>query len=205
MGEKEQGFASSVVPTVEEKAITQQQLDAANESTGLGLSSPQSEGDEGQAMTSDGKELYGVPADVTKKGEVHHARFEKQEGDETEKGAARARSTLRKHLSVKAGNKQWTVPAPAPLIDPHGFGDPVCDEFFEHVWLAAAVRNTEIYRKVFRATPDDLGNGHALPPRTVFAHYLAVTTWKQYKEFVAHHERLQKPVCGISFATRRDC
>jgi phospholipase D1/2 len=36
---------------------------------------------------------------------------------------------------------------------------------------------TEIYRKVFHAIPDDL-----------------VTTWKQYKEFVSHHERLNKPV-----------
>lgn len=125
-------------------------------------------------MTSDGKELYGVPADATKRGDVHHARFEKQEEDETEKGAVRARSALRKDLSAKVGNKQWSVPAPAPLIDPHGFGDPVCDEFFEHVWLAAAVRNTEIYRKVFHATPDDLGNRSALNPlRTIITHCLA--------------------------------
>ena len=113
-------------------------------------------------MTSDGKELYGVPAGFTKRGDVHHAHFDKQEGDETEKGAVKARSALRKNLSVKVGNKQWAAPAPAPLIDPHGFDDPVCDEFFEHVWLAAAVRNTEIYRKVFHATPDDLGNRPAL-------------------------------------------
>jgi hypothetical protein len=37
---------------------------------------------------------------------------------------------------------------------------------------------TEIYRKVFHAVPDDL-----------------VSTWKQYKEFILHHERLNKPVC----------
>jgi len=41
------------------------------------------------------------------------------------------------------------------------------------------VHNTEIYRKVFHAVPDDL-----------------VTTWKQYKEFVSYHDRLSQPVKG---------
>jgi phospholipase D1/2 len=164
VGEKERGFASSVVPTVEEKAIAGPKSDTANENTGLGLSPPQSEGEEGQAMTSDGRELYGVPADVIMADDAHHTRLDRQEGDENEKGAVRARSALRKHLSVKISNKQWAVPAPSPLIDPHGFGDPVCDKFFQRVWLAAAVRNTEIYRKVFHAIPDDLGNRRTVDP-----------------------------------------
>jgi phospholipase D1/2 len=171
-GEKERGFASSVVPTVEENVIAGQQPDTANENTDLGSSPPPSGGEEGQATTSDGKEFYGAPAGASKKDEVRHARFDRQEGDENEKGAARARSALRKHLSVKSNNKQWTVLTPAPLIDPDGFADPVCDEFFEHVWLVAAARNTEIYRKVFHAIPDDLGNSHAVGPlRTIITHY----------------------------------
>lgn len=36
---------------------------------------------------------------------------------------------------------------------------------------------TEIFRRVFRAVPDDL-----------------VATWKNYKDFVAYHERMVKPV-----------
>lgn len=152
----------------------EQRSDLANENTGLELSPPQSEGEEGQAMTSDGKELYGVPADVIKADDVHHTQFDRQGGDENEKGAVRARSVLRKHLSVKTSSKQWAVPTPAPLIDPHGFDDPVCDEFFKRVWLAAAVRNTEIYRKVFHAIPDDLGNRCAVaPPRTIITDCLA--------------------------------
>jgi len=159
---------------VEEKAIAEQQPDSANETIGLGLIHPQSEGEEGQAMTPDGKELNGPPAGVSKADDVHHARFDKQEGDDSEKGTTRARSTLRKNLSVKISSKQWAVLTPAPLIDPHGFGDPVCDKFFEHVWLAAAVRNTEIYRKVFHAIPDDLGNRSAVGPlRTIITHHLA--------------------------------
>lgn len=43
--------------------------------------------------------------------------------------------------------------------------------------ILTAPLQTEIFRKVFHAIPDDL-----------------VTTWKQYKEFIVHHERLNKPV-----------
>ena len=32
-----------------------------------------------------------------------------------------------------------------------------------------------------------------------------MSTWKQYKEFVTHHERLQKPVSRIAFATNKGC
>jgi phospholipase D1/2 len=156
---------------VEEKAIAEQQSDTANEITGLGLSPPQSESEGRQAATPDGR---GAPDDVTKADDVHHTRFDKQEDDENEKGAIRARSALRKHLSVKINNKQWDVPTPAPLIDPHGFDDPICDKFFERVWLAAAVRNTEIYRKVFHAIPDDLGNRCAVGSlRTIITDRLA--------------------------------
>ena len=156
---------------MEEKVISEQHPDSANETTGLGLIP---EGDEGKAMTPDGKEPNGAPADVNKTDDIHLTRFDKQEGDETEKGADRTRSTLRRRLSAKIGNKQWAVPIPAPLIDPHGFGDPVCEKFFDRVWLAAAARNTEIYRRVFHAIPDDLGNRCAVGPlRTIITDRLA--------------------------------
>ena len=38
-------------------------------------------------------------------------------------------------------------------------------------------QQTEIYRQVFHAVPDDM-----------------ITTWKQYTEFIAHHGRFTKPV-----------
>lgn len=49
------------------------------------------------------------------------------------------------------------------------------------------LRQTEIYRKVFHAIPDDL-----------------VTTWKQYKEFIVHHERLNKPVSPVNAAATNE-
>lgn len=58
------------------------------------------------------------------------------------------------------------MPLAAPKVDPYGFADPLVDSFYKDVWLAAAARNTQVYRKVFRCMPDDL-----------------VQTWKQYREF----------------------
>ncbi|EMD30398.1 hypothetical protein CERSUDRAFT_78826, partial [Gelatoporia subvermispora B] len=91
--------------------------------------------------------------------------------DDDEEKAPGVCPTLRKHATAKLNQKPWTLPTPAPKVDP------ICDRFWKDVWSACAVHNTEIYRKVFHAIPDDL-----------------VTTWKQYKEFITHHERLNKPV-----------
>lgn len=57
-------------------------------------------------------------------------------------------------------------------IDPWSFEDPLDDQFMHDKWLAAAERNTLIYRLVFRCQPDD-----------------EVETWKDYKKFQAHQER----------------
>jgi phospholipase D1/2 len=70
---------------------------------------------------------------------------------------------LRRNLRERGA---YSIPLPAPKIDPYGFTDPLVDSFYKDVWLAASVRNTQIYRKVFRCMPDDL-----------------VQTWKQYREF----------------------
>jgi phospholipase D1/2 len=72
-------------------------------------------------------------------------------------------SAIRRNLKERGA---YTVPLPKPKVDPHGFADPLVDTFYKDVWLAAAVRNTQIFRKVFRTMPDDL-----------------VQTWKQYREF----------------------
>ncbi|KAJ3730986.1 phospholipase D [Lentinula guzmanii] len=125
-------------------------------------------------------ELFGAPAYASTSPQTDdqppHARSHVDDADEQERAAPRARSLIRKQLTSKLGSK-WTLPTPRPKVDPQRFDDPVCDEFWKNVWVASAVHNTEIFRRVFHAVPDDL-----------------VTTWKQYKEFVIHHERLNKPV-----------
>jgi phospholipase D1/2 len=97
----------------------------------------------------------------------------------------------RKYLNSKLS------PIPKPKFDADSFEDPVCDEFWKGIWAACATHNvgvfrkfskanlpptkiprqTQIFRRVFHVVPDDL-----------------VTTWKHYKDFMAHHERLLKPV-----------
>jgi len=184
-GEKEPGFPSSIVPTLEEKVVAENRPPRSQ-----ALQSPALEAhkhEDGAADTNeppDGRipngELYGAPANAAPNlqtdNEPPHAAKSKDDADEEEEKALGARATIRKQINAKSGPNSWTLPTPTPRIDPNGFEDPICDEFWKNVWLASAVHNTEIYRKVFHAVPDDL-----------------VTTWKQYKDFVLHHERLSQP------------
>ncbi|KAJ7069910.1 phospholipase D, partial [Mycena amicta] len=200
-GNLEEGFASAIVPTLEEKTILENrppedQADGAaidkvanaNGPAPDGISAEsvnandtegrQADGVPPQPRTPDG-DLYGAPADASRSAKTDdqppHARSGVDDATEEERAAPAARSILRRHLGAKLGTK-WTLPTPRPKVDAGAFEDPICDEFWKNVWVASATHNTEIYRKVFHAVPDDL-----------------VTTWKQYKEFVVHHERMNKP------------
>ncbi|RPD77444.1 phospholipase D [Lentinus tigrinus ALCF2SS1-7] len=208
-GNKEPGFPSSIVPTLEEKTIAEKR--PRNPDSGVPILELLEDGQTGNGDATTGQnneakdqnghaqngyaeakeheptearvetgELYGAPADASADAahddQPPHARASKTDADSEEEKAPGVRATLRKHLNAKLGNKQWQLPTPAPHVDPHGFDDPICDAFWKDTWVASAVHNTEIFRKVFHAIPDDL-----------------VTTWKQYKEFVVHHERLNKP------------
>ncbi|KAI0366603.1 phospholipase D [Pilatotrama ljubarskyi] len=212
-GQKEPGFPSSAVPTLEEKIILEHRPpkehgtaeaihEYLEEQSGLHKRSvpngdvASGEGQNGSASAAAANgdsqqqeppqahletgEMYGAPADASGdpvRDDQPPARNGKDDPDDEEGKAPGARATLRKHLAAKLGNKPWQLPTPTPLVDPYGFEDPICDAFWKDVWVASAVHNTEIFRKVFHAIPDDL-----------------VTTWKQYKEFIVHHERLNKPM-----------
>ncbi|KAF4577108.1 Phospholipase D1 [Pleurotus pulmonarius] len=169
-GHEEAGFTSSVVPTLEERTVMEKSP-AFHQADSDGDSPP-------QARTENG-ELFGAPAgaskDVRTDNEIPHARSGDTDGDDSEQAAPAAREAIRKHLESKLDNKTWTVLTPRPEVKVNGFEDPISDAFWKDVWVASASRNTEIFRKVFHAIPDDI-----------------VTTWKQYKEFVLHHERLNK-------------
>ena len=198
-GEKQHGFASSIVPTVEEKMLAETYLSDGQYANGHAESMENGHASHREPQARVDGELFGAPANTQAARDdrlpgTHH----EEHATEMEEKAIDARSIARKHLSSKVTGKQWTVPTPTPHVDPYGFEDPICDAFWEKTWLACAVHNvrdhrclarlcrelntvqTEIYRKVFHAIPDD-----------------RVTTWKQYKEFVVHHERLNKPVCPI--------
>lgn len=93
----------------------------------------------------DNGELYGAPADASRDATTDdqppHAVSGKNDATETEEKAVHARSEIRKHLSTKFNSKTWTLPTPTPKVDPHGFEDPISDEFWKKVWVACAVHN----------------------------------------------------------------
>ncbi|KAI0263930.1 phospholipase D [Gloeopeniophorella convolvens] len=180
------GFADALVPSLEEKTIAEHRP-APERANGTPIEENPEEDEQerngsapAEAATADGQ-LFGAPADASSAPNTDdqppHARMEKSDADAEEQKAPRARSVLRKHLNAKSSQTPWAVPTPKPKFDADSFEDPVSDDFWKDVWVSCAVHNTEIFRRVFHAVPDDL-----------------VTTWKQYREFVAHHERLLKPL-----------
>uniref|UniRef100_A0A8H7XQ51 Phospholipase n=1 Tax=Psilocybe cubensis TaxID=181762 RepID=A0A8H7XQ51_PSICU len=198
-GQKETGFASSVVPTLEEKVVAEQRAgmthtdgSSITDGTGESFQSRGKSTSNGRAAPSDSSSdlhaddntLYGAPANAKfpASDDEPPSRSLKSDLDDEEQAAPGARAIIRENLGGKSTRRRpWTVPTTKPHVDPQDFEDPISDSFWKDKWVASAVHNTEIYRKVFHAVPDDL-----------------VTTWKQYKEFVAHHDRLKKPTRGSS-------
>lgn len=210
-GQKVTGFASSVVPTLEEKTILERRpsqkhtngtplFDALDQGQGSGQHDAQearvpqedlkkfaekpvnAQQDGGSSSapkvgeSSLATDKFGAPANANDEDDiVPNDGTDRKEATDVEKEAVKARATLRKHLDVKVGVSPWTMPTPTPKIDPDAFGDPLCTEFWKDMWVASAVHNTEIYRKVFRCIPDDL-----------------VTSWAAYKSFVNHAEKFNR-------------
>ena len=71
----------------------------------------------------------------------------------------------------------YTMPFPGPDFDKDSFIDPISEDFYEDVWIASAIYNTEIYRKVFHCVPDD-----------------TVTTWRHLKNFGVMADKHNKPI-----------
>ena len=72
------------------------------------------------------------------------ARIGKNDNDGDEQKAQRARNLLRKYPNVKLGPSPRIVPK--PKFDANSFEDPLCDEFWEDIWVASAVHNVGVYR-----------------------------------------------------------
>ena len=198
------GFASSIVPTSEEKTVMERrqpkdQIDVpleehkprtliTGEKPDMGKNPiPHANGTANGIPPEDGT-LLGAPANAV---------TSSQTDDRPPHASNEVNEEARAVPGARAKHKTWRLATPKPRIDPDGFEDPISDAFWKGIWIAGAVHNvrnspfwcltshracppqTEIYRKVFHAIPDDL-----------------VTTWKQYKEFILHHERLNQRVCS---------
>ncbi len=107
-------------------------------------SAPKINGDKDQQA------LFGAPANaVENDDEVPNRGTKRSDASEQEKDAVKARKTLRKHMDAKVGTSPYTMPTPTPKIMADQFADPLVDTFWKDQWVAAAVHNTEIFRKVF--------------------------------------------------------
>ncbi|KAG2065325.1 phospholipase D [Suillus decipiens] len=176
---KEPPLASTIVPTVEE-AVIQERLAPASQSENSSLKGKLEHRRGGNSDAEErtaAEEVYDTPTLASRNLQTdNESHLESGANDPDElKATLGNKVLLRKRLASKVSNKTWAVPTPAPHVDPEGFEDPISDAFWKNVWSACAAHNTEIYRKVFHAVPDNL-----------------IATWKQYKEFVVHHERFSK-------------
>ncbi|KAH6912810.1 hypothetical protein BKA70DRAFT_1370288 [Coprinopsis sp. MPI-PUGE-AT-0042] len=196
-GQKREGFASSVVPTMEEQTlkegrprkgsrvgyaqhdvkrdvIQEEREDVSKSPNGDANGRPKSQLS-GQPPASENGSLPDRPTASRSRSTLHLDNLAPRPSSE---GEGRASSDLRSNLKRNASAKSnWTVPANRPAVAAGDFEDPICVSFWKDRWVASAVHNTEIHRKVFHAIPDD-----------------TIKTWKQYKEFVSYHERLTKPL-----------
>lgn len=152
-GKKEHGFASSVVPTIEEKFISEQNQNSkqngrashngdAHDGGGKLHSATVEDDNDSPEPRADG-ELFGVPAngDVEHDDEVPGPSQEVEDSNAEEDAAVDARDTIRRSMGARLSNKPSALPTPAPHVDPHGFDDPISEEFWKKTWLACAVHN----------------------------------------------------------------
>ena len=140
-GEEEHGFTSSVVPTLEEKLIAETYLNGDADGDII-----EDIAEDPAEATADG-ELMGAPAntDPTRDDRVPGTRPE--DHTEIEEQAVGARGAIRRQLGSRLSTKTWTVPTPTPHVDPHGFEDPVCEQFWKRTWVACAVHNVSAFSK----------------------------------------------------------
>lgn len=164
-GEKVTGFASSVVPTLEEKVVAEQRpppertvagdhsqsVDTQGHQSG---DADQQHGDATNAsrQSDEGRvdgELYGAPANADTQHDDQPPVAQGKDSDEAEDKAPESRSILRKNLMSKLGSKTgrgtYSIPTPTPYVDPQGFEDPICDEFWKDTWAACAAHNVNIF------------------------------------------------------------
>jgi len=113
-----------------------------------------------------------VASSTTVKGDAEN---NEKAGKSNEQNAQSNKANDMSRKSLAAKMNAYSLPTKAPEVDPHGLADPLLDSFYKDVWMAAAVRNTMIYRKVFRCTPDDL-----------------VATWSMMKEWGSWGKRHEK-------------
>lgn len=79
-------------------------------------------------------------------GQRSQARIGRNDNDGDENKAQRARNLQRKYPNVNLGQPSRTIPTQKPKFDANSFEDPLCDKFWDDIWVASAVHNVGVYR-----------------------------------------------------------
>ena len=180
-GGKASCLAGALVPTLEEDAVAEHQPpiecshkmvieeDVKREAQeNVGISPVEAKVENGQ--------LLGVPADASLASKPPYVRIGKNDTDVDEQKVPRARH-LRKYQNVKSGQSPRTIPK--PKYDADSFEDPLCDEFWEDIWVACAMHNVSVYRfPELRLSPIDKCHFRLRSSVVFFAS--CQTTWSQH-------------------------
>ena len=159
-GKKQAGFASSVVPTLEEKTIAEQrppkdQVDYTEDGANLDQFP---EGGKGNGHvyrgdTPNSLNLEHLTFENTVSGEApsntnlpingHEApaRSSKSDVGEEEHASPGMRAAIRDNPNKPGRKHAWTVPTKKPRVSPNDFEDPISDAFWKNIWVASAVHN----------------------------------------------------------------
>lgn len=153
-------FATSAVPTIEEKTVAEHQWPEYRNNVSLEkdgvqhhavTDGPHTEKDstriangtvngEHAVWSEDQTSLGASPQAAPPTHIDHRSPHTSGEFDSTsseEKPVPTARATIRKHLD----HGSWTLPIPRPRVDAEGFKDPISDAFWKDVWIASASYN----------------------------------------------------------------
>ena len=141
----------TLVPTLEEKVRAEHQPPTGRADGVINDESVEREDKEegGTAPVATNFENGHLPMDASLAPKTYsqpsQARMGKNDNDGDEQKAQRAHNLLRKYPKVKLGQSPRAVPTQKPKFDANSFEDPLCDDFWEDIWVASAVHNVGVY------------------------------------------------------------
>jgi phospholipase D1/2 len=138
--------AETLTPTIEKRAVAEFQppterahMVSTEENTGIDAREKV-----GGAL-SDANVKNSTTADASMVSETYSKpsgpQIGKSDGDSEEQRVPRPRKSSRKNLNIKSSQSPWAVLTPKPKYHADSFEDPICDEFWEDIWLACASHN----------------------------------------------------------------
>ena len=139
-------LASSVVRTLEEKAIIEKQSpkDETDEAT-LKDQSIMEEWESVSVQSGHSGLANGGPHEpstaMDSGAPAKHKSLSLKSDVDSEDATSSARETLRTNLGSRSGRKPWTVPTVKPKVGLQDFEDPISDAFWKNIWVASAVHN----------------------------------------------------------------